>query len=380
MNQRKRIAFLVPNLEGGGLQRVALNLLKGLALHDVSLDLVLASAQGTYLKDIPSGVRVIDLKTPIQPRLKSASRVTLPLINYLRQEKPDALVSHLYTCNVVAVIAKKLAMSSAKLALVEHISLYEKKARENQLRENFLPISMRWLYPRADAVVAVSKGLARELETYLEIKQGSIQSIYNPVVNENLLRKAESPVNHPWFRDGEPPVVLGVGRLVKQKDFCTLIHAFSLVRQVRPARLVILGEGSEKSKLIALVRELGLEDDVAMLGFVDSPSAYMARAAVFVLSSILEGLPTVLIEAMAVGTPVISTNCESGPDEILDNGNYGLLVPVGNTKAMAEAILSVLSGDSKPVNSAWLDQFTLESATQKYLDILGFTDDVCKYE
>ncbi|MEW5860319.1 MAG: glycosyltransferase family 4 protein [Cyanobacteriota bacterium] len=155
------------------MQRVALNLLKGLALHDVSLDLVLASAQGTYLKDIPSGVRVIDLQTPIEPRLKSASKVTFPLIHYLRKEKPDALVSHLYTCNVVAVVARTLAMSPAKLALIEHISLSEKKNRENKLQEHFLPISMRWLYPRADAVVAVSKGLARELETYLKIKQGT---------------------------------------------------------------------------------------------------------------------------------------------------------------------------------------------------------------
>jgi glycosyltransferase involved in cell wall biosynthesis len=135
-----------------------------------------------------------------------------------------------------------------------------------------------------------------------------------------------------------------------------------------------LGSGREQKRLEALVRELRLEDDVALVGFVKNPSAYMAHSAVFVLSSAWEGLPTVLVEAMAVGTPVISTNCESGPAEILDNGKYGELVPVGNTEAMAEAILNVLSGNSKSVDSAWLNQFTLESATQKYLDILGIRD------
>jgi glycosyltransferase involved in cell wall biosynthesis len=371
MNKSKPIAFLVPSLEWGGLQRIALNLLKGLAMQGIPLDLVLANAEGPLLNDIPHGVRVIDLKTPVAPRLKSAIKVTVPLMRYLQKEQPEALVSHLYTCNVVAAIARTLALSPVKLALVEHISLEEKKNRAQGLQEQLLPLSMRWLYPNADAVVAVSKGLAQELETYLKLKQGSIKTIYNPAIDKSLLLKAKETVAHPWFKQGEPPVVIGVGRLRKQKDFPTLIRAFAIVRQVRPARLFILGEGSEKSKLIALVRELDIDKDVEIHDFVSNPYAYIAKADVFVLSSILEGLPTVLIEAMAVGTPVVATNCESGPEEILYGGKYGDLVRVGDSQAIAESILSVLSGNFKSVDSTWLDQFTLETSTQQYLELLG---------
>ncbi|HBB31515.1 MAG TPA: glycosyl transferase [Cyanobacteria bacterium UBA8803] len=367
----KRIAFIIPDLDGGGLQRVALNLLKGLAVEGIPLDLVVANAEGRFLNDISSEVRVINLDTLIQPRLSSCLGVTLPLVRYLRREKPQVLVCHLFTCNVVAAIAKIIALSPVKLACVEHISLADKKNRPNTLQENLLPLAMQWLYPTVDAVIAVSKGLAKELESYLHLQPNSIQTIYNPVLDSNLLLKSQEQVKHDWFKDEQLPIILGVGRLVKQKDFATLIRAFAIIRQSQPARLVILGEGEQKDKLIALARKLEVENDVNFLGFVDNPYSYMAHASVFVLSSIQEGLPTVLIEAMAIGTPVISTNCPSGPDEILANGKYGELVPVGDSQAMADAILRVLSGQVKSVETDWINQFTLEAATQKYLNILG---------
>ncbi|MCA1995460.1 MAG: glycosyltransferase, partial [Coleofasciculus sp. S288] len=220
-------------------------------------------------------------------------------------------------------------------------------------------------------IVAVSQGVATDLARTASLPLERIQVIYNPVVTPELLTRAKEPLDHPWFNPGEPPVILGVGRLVEQKDFSTLIRAFNQVRQIQPARLMILGSGREKSRLKALVQELGLEDDVAMPGFVQNPYAYMARSAVFVLSSAWEGFGNVIVEAMAVGTPVVSTDCQSGPAEILDDGKYGSLVPVGDSKAIAEAILSVLSGNSKPVNLAWIDNFTLKNSTDKYLEILG---------
>ena len=370
MNQ-PRVAFLLPNLKAGGLERVGLNLLKGMRKCNVKLDLVLTSAEGEFLNDVPAEIRVIDLKTPIGYGIKTASKIIIPLKNYLKKEKPDIIVSHLYIYNVFAAIAKLLAISPAYLVLVEHAAIYRSKKEAKGIQGWLLPLLIRYLYPGANAVVAVSHSLARQFEADLNLRSGIIKTIYNPAIDETLFLKAKEPVDRSWFKDGEPPVILGVGRLVVQKDFATLIRAFAIVRQTQIARLIILGDGPEKRKLQAKVRELGLENDVALLGFTPNPYAYMARAKVFVLSSAWEGLPTALIEAMALGTPVVSTNCKSGPEEILDGGKYGELVSVGNSEAIAKAILSVLSGDSKQVEQDWLDQFTWKTSLQKYIDLLG---------
>jgi glycosyltransferase involved in cell wall biosynthesis len=245
--------------------------------------------------------------------------------------------------------------------------------RVEQVSSRLAPLTARIFYPWADGIVTVSQGVAKDLAQITGLPLERIRVIYNPVITPELREQTKETTDHPWFAPGEPPVVLGAGRLVEQKDFPTLIRAFAQVRRVRPARLIILGSGREQKRLEALVQDLSIEEDVGWLGFVKNPFAYMAHSAVFVLSSAWEGLPTVLIEAMAAGASVVSTNCESGPAEILDNGKYGSLVAVGNSEAMAEAILNVLSSTSKPVDSCWLDQFTLETATQKYLDMLGIS-------
>jgi glycosyltransferase involved in cell wall biosynthesis len=204
-----------------------------------------------------------------------------------------------------------------------------------------------------------------------------IRVIYNPVVTPEVLKKAKEPVAHPWFAQGEPPVLLGVGRLVKQKDFATLVRAFALVRQRRPARLMILGDVDKREPLIkpqleALVRELGLEGEVMLPGFVDNPHAYMAKAAVFVLSSIYEGFGNVVAEALAAGTPVVSTDCESGPAEILDNGKYGRLVLVGDAEALADAILATLNEPTDPeVLQERSRVFSIEKVIDQYLEVLS---------
>ena len=177
------------------------------------------------------------------------------------------------------------------------------------------------------------------------------------------------PFDHPWFAPGAPPVILGAGRLTEQKDFPTLIRAFALVRKKHPARLMILGEGEERSKLETLVQELGLEKEVSLPGFVDNPYKYMKRAAVFVLSSRWEGFPNVLVEAMALGTPVVSTDCPNGPAEILENGKWGELVPVGETQSLASAVLRTLDRvDVVRVKGAAerADQFRVESIIREY--------------
>lgn len=361
------IAIFLRGLYGGGVERVMLHLARSFVERDLKVDLVLARAEGEYLIQVPPGVGIVDLKAQWMPS-------SLPrLVGYLQQHRPTALLASLHYPCEIAVLAKRLSGVSTRIVVSERNTLSVEAKGTTQISVRLTPLAAKFFYPWADGIVAISQGVAKDLAQTISIPLEQIDVIYNPVVSSNLFTQAKAFVDHPWFQPGELPVILGVGRLHPQKDFPTLIRAFAQVRQVRPVRLVILGTGPEEERLKALVRELGLENDVDMPGFVQNPYAYMARAAVMVMSSAWEGLGNVLIEAMAVGTPVISTDCPSGPAEILAHGKYGWLTPVGDNKAMAEAILSVLSGNLKKVDPNWLNQFTPEACTEKYLNALGIT-------
>lgn len=360
----KRIAFYMPSLAGGGAQRVFLHLAQGFAERGYEVHLVLARAQGPYLPQVPSCVRVIDL---------GASRVltSLPkLIRYLRDTRPQALLSALDHANAVAVCARWIARVPTRVIVTIHSTPSQVVANARTLRAKLLPVWTRFFYRWADAVVAVSQGVADELVRYVGIPAEKVKVIYNPIVTPELFRKAEEPLDHPWFRDGEPPVILGAGRLTKPKDFPTLIRAFALVRQQRPARLMILGEGEERPELERLARELGLGEDVALPGFVSNPYPYMKRAAVFVLSSRWEGLPTVLVEALALGTPVVATDCPNGPREILQGGRWGYLTPIGDSAALAESILGAL-GRPYGASERVVERFSLTAVLKEYDTLLG---------
>jgi glycosyltransferase involved in cell wall biosynthesis len=273
--------------------------------------------------------------------------------------------------NIVALWARYLSGVSKRLVVTTHNTLSLSINNSSNRTSQLMPFLIRHFYPWADEIVAVSKGVADDLTLTTGLPREKIQVIYNPVVTPDMLKEAQTPLNHPWFASGEPPVILAVGRLTKQKDFSTLIRAFSLVQQQYKARLMILGEGEERPLLNRLIQELGLENGVIMPGFVSNPYAYMSRAAVFVLSSAWEGLGIVLIEALAVGTPVVSTNCQSGPSEILDNGKYGRLIPVGDIQAMAKAILNTLQNLPPPdflQNRA--NEFSLENSLRKYFELI----------
>jgi len=358
------LALFIPTLGGGGAERVMVNLARGFSEQGLKVDLVLAKAEGPYLSQVPSRVRVVDLK---------ASRVltSLPgLVRYLKRERPAALLSALDHANIVAIWARKIAGIPCRLVVSTHATLSKVIENASNARSRVMPLFIRWFYPWADAVVAVSQGVADDLVKTTWLPRELITVIYNPIVTPELLEKAKENVVHPWFKPGQPPVILSAGRLTKQKDFPTLIRAFALVRAKHPARLMILGEGEERSKLEALVRELGLENDVSMPGFVENPYAYMARAAVFVLSSAWEGFGNVLVEAMAVGTPVVSTDCPSGPAEILEGGKWGKLVPVGDVEKLAEAIKDVLSESNKYNGIIRVQVFKLEKIVDDYISVL----------
>ena len=230
---------------------------------------------------------------------------------------------------------------------------------------------MRRLYPGAQRVVAVSEGVARALREGLGVPAERIEVIGNPVVTPRVLAGATHAPTHPWFHDGGPPVVVGVGRLAPQKGFDVLLRAVAQARAARPCRLLILGDGGERAALEALADTLGIRDAVALPGFDADPFPAMAAAGAFVLSSAWEGLPNVLIQAMALGTPVVATDCPSGPAEVTDGGRLGRLVPVGDVAAMADGIVAALGSGRRPMDAAWLARYAPERIASRYEDVLG---------
>jgi glycosyltransferase involved in cell wall biosynthesis len=296
--------------------------------------LVLSQVTGEFVEDVPPDVAVHSLGGR---RLWTA---WLPLTRLLRQQRPDILFSTSGGTNVVAVIAHFLSGSNGRLVLSERNVLMHGEAT---LKRRFLVWSKRVLYGRADRVTAVSQGVKDDLVNQLGIAEEKVTVVYNPVVTDEMLAMAQEPLDHPWFSD-DVPVVLGVGRLVLEKGFDVLIRAIAEVREKRPVRLVILGQGELREALQAQIDDLNLTDSVSLAGFDKNPFKYMARCDLFVLSSRHEGLPGVLIQAMACGAAVVSTDCPSGPSEIITPEVDGVLVPVEDVAAMA-GLIERLLGD-----------------------------------
>lgn len=360
----KHVALYLPSLRGGGAERMMVTLANGFAARGLGVDLALAQADGPYLGEVAPEVRIVDLH---------ARRViaSLPaLVGYLRRERPQALLSAMGHANVVALWARDLARVPTRVVVSERAVLRPYLEDPKGLRGRVLPSLMRRLYRRADRVVAVSGDVALDLRNLLHLPQEHIQVIYNPVVGPDLAARAHASIDHPWFANGEPPVLLGAGRLTAQKDFGTLIRAFARVSGRRSARLMILGEGEQRRELEALAKDLQVGHAVALPGFVENPFAYMSRAALFVLSSRFEGLPGVLIQAMACGSPVVSTDCPGGPTEILEGGRWGRLVPVGDFEALARAIEETLDDPAPPDVRVRANYFDVDRAVDRYLHVL----------
>lgn len=359
----KRIGLFLPSLDGGGAQRVVLTLANALAARkEVHVDLVLAKMTGPFVSQIDQRVRVVNLD------VKRVAMSMPGLMRYLRKESPNVVLSSLNYVNIVAILARAVARSSTRIVVGEHNTLSQSKSVRR--RTKLVPVLMRLTYPHADLVVAVSNGVAEDLCRNVGLKRDSVHVIYNPVVREEMFAEADQKPEHKWFKDEGAPVVLGMGRLTEQKDFGNLIRAVALLRETRPVRLMILGEGERRQELIALVDSLGLKEYVELPGFVDNPYAFMRRAAVFALSSRWEGLPTVLIEAMACGARVVATDCPSGPREILEGGAWGRLVSVGDSVALAKAIEAALDDPNPPDVVSRAQDFSVDAAVNKYLDVL----------
>lgn len=364
--RRTALAIFLPSLAGGGAERMMLNLALGLVEAGVVVDLVVGDAKGPYRDLVPSQCHLIDL---------GAGRVmaALPgLVRYLRRRMQEVMLAAMDHANLVALWASALARVPTRVYVSVRNNLSQEAAQAPTRAGRWLPRLARVFYPQAQAVIAVSQGVADDLARLIGAGRARVLVLPNPVVTPDLATLAAAAPDHPWFAPSGPRVILAAGRLSPQKDFPTLIRAFALLSPDRELRLLILGEGPERAALESLVRDLGLTERVALPGFQANPFAFMARARLFVLASAWEGLPGVLIQAMACGTPVVSTDCPSGPREILADGRFGPLVPVGNPPALARAIIDTLD---RPCPGAMLraraDEFGLAAVTRRYAAALG---------
>lgn len=364
------IAVHLPDLSGGGAERMVTNLTREFASRGYNVDLVLSQASGPYLSNVSQEVNIVDLDAPTFPGY--AALGSLPSLgSYLRRCRPTSLLAVLTRVNVVSVITARLFSTETNIVVSERNHLSSTLDQYGWLGKQVLPSLVRTTYPWADGIVPISNGVAQDLSTISRIPVSEMTVIHNPAYSEDIREQAAAPVSHPWFGPGEPPVVLGVGSLSPQKDFPTLIRAFDQLRSQQDARLLILGEGDRREELESLIQECGISNDVELPGFVDNPFKYMKQADVFVLSSQWEGFGNVVVEAMACGTPIVSTDCPSGPAEILENGEYGQLVPTADPEALAAAIEATLA--EPPAPEPLIERaktFSVESVADQYLAAL----------
>jgi glycosyltransferase involved in cell wall biosynthesis len=365
-----RIACFFSTSGHSGVDRAAKHLIPALARRGFLVDLLKVRRHGPELPEVPPSVRVIDLKS-------RHTYACLPaIVAYMRRERPAVLLSDKDRVNRTALVARTLARIGAPVptrlvfssGTTISIDLATRGPVERWVQRN----SMGRLYPFADQVIVTSAGVADDMATYTGLDRQLIRVVPSPVVPEALFTTALPRPDHPWFGVPGVPLILSAGELCARKGFDTLLRAFIRLRAQRPCRLMILGRGGEREALLALARQLGVADDFALPGYVPEPYAFMAHADLFAFTSRWEGLGFVLIEALAVGTPAVATDCPSGPREILHDGRYGPLVPVNDDAALAQAMGATLDA---PLPTALLREaarpYGIEAATDAYLDAMG---------
>jgi glycosyltransferase involved in cell wall biosynthesis len=359
----KKIAVFLPDLRGGGAEKVALLLANEFVQLGFSVDVVLSNSKGELLHALDGRITVVDLKST------RVRHVLFPLLRYLKNERPDALLALMWPLTLLAVIAFKMARLTGKVVISDHTTFSQAPLLNSRLRRCFFKCSLPLVYPLANVRLAVSKGVAEDLESLGKLKRESVDVIYNPVLpifdffSEQKLKEA-------WKNFNGKKIVV-VGALKWAKDYPNLLKAFALLLPKQNAMLSIVGQGGLLEELEKLAGELSISGNVQFVGFSDEPSAWMESADLLVLSSHYEGFGNVLVEAMSVGTPVVSTDCKSGPREILEDGKYGKLVPVGDAEALAQAIFESLNEehDTEALKRRAAD-FTVDKIAAQYLDVM----------
>ncbi|MBA4741622.1 MAG: glycosyltransferase [Azoarcus sp.] len=347
-----------------GVDRVLGNLVPAIAGLGLNVDVLRIDGHGPRFDVCPPGVRMVTLGA------RHVATAIPALVRYLMREHPAALLADKDRVNRTALLARALARSGTRVGVRLGTTVSVNLAGRGWLERAVQTASMRWLYRHADAVLVPSRGAAADLAHHARIAEHRVQVVPSPVVTPGLLAARSAPAPHPWFADGVP-LILGVGELSERKDFATLLRAFARLRATRQARLIVLGEGRQRGELESLAATLGVAGDMLLPGFVRAPYPWMAHAQVFALSSRWEGMPVVLIEALALGVPCVATDCPSGPNELLDTD---ALVPVGNDAALAAALARQLDAPPAPEDlAARVIRYGQRESARAYLAALGFT-------
>jgi len=352
---------------------VVVNLLKGLSRRDFSITLLLYEGIFDYL--LPENVEVITLDIRSSRNILKTTRgfflKIISIARLIKKNKPDIVFSLLSDTNVITILARSLSGVHSKVIVSErnHPTL----SLKNDLYGGITKFLMRYCYPKAERIIAISQGIKKDLLENFNLPEGKIEVIYNPVDIAEIERLSAEEINHPWV-NGELPIIISIGRLTKQKGHSYLIKVFSIVRQSLPCRLVIIGTGEEEENLVNMVNTLGLKNDVEFLGFQRNPFKYMARSSLFISASRYEGFGNVLVEAMALGLPVISTDCPSGPAEIIEHGKNGILVPIEDEGRLERTIVKLLTNDElrrKLSSEAKIraQYFALDKRVEQYRDV-----------
>lgn len=364
--RKKKALLFIRALHGGGAQRAMVRYANALSSKGYDAYILTLDSKGAFSDELDVNVKVITL--PAKRILSAIPR----LIMSIRSIRPNVIMVTEPACNIALIIANMLSFTKTRLLIREglfpSVAVKESPYFQTRIAYRLAPI----LYKRADVIVAIASEMAEDLSEFLSLPRKSITLIpINPVVTPELYEKAGQEVKHPWMVDKNIPVIVGVGRLEAQKDFKTLIKSFCLLRKDVDCKLLILGEGSLRESLSLQISNSGYARDIELLGFCSNPFPYMSNCDVLVLSSRYEGLPNTLIEALACGSPSVSTDCKSGPRDILDHGKYGYLVPVGDEVMMSIAIKKTIA---RPIDRCILKDrgacYTLENSINAYLPYL----------
>lgn len=378
----KKVFFVIPALTGGGAERVMLLILKSIDRNKIEPILVLFEKKGEFLSELPDDIDVKVLKGK-RSRYGLQWLIFFKLAKLLAREQPDLIVSFMWYANLVALLAKFFSRSKCGVIVSERYGL--SVSYERRIEEIIRGITIFFFYPKADSIIVNSKEMGVQLNQRFRIAPEKITVIYNPIDLEKVREICREDVTHPWCKENIP-VIVSAGRLTKQKGFSYLIKAVRILNSEGVmCRLMLLGEGDEKESLKKLVKDLKIDDNVDFVGFQKNPYKYFVRSTVFVLSSLYEGFPNVLLEALALGVPSVATRCPTGPEELITDGLNGILVPPADEKVLAAVIKRLLTDEAlrKQLSEAGRERardFDLEKISKQYENIIIHGENVNRNE